>query len=175
MVSLSATSLTVEEAIKTFIFTPMRQPELLPTVLPLVLGAVVIELYFGKYTQEELGWNTSVGNAVIWATTGVTLLMTTEMTQNERFAAYGLIAVGGFIGYMDFYHKWSDTVAFVVSSSGIVYTLAYISVIMIKTSMPVNQTTVKAAAVFLVGVNVVFKVVQSLETSRDQTGVDFNR
>jgi hypothetical protein len=165
---------TVRSVIETFIYTPLEQPELLPTVLPLVFGAVVIELYFGKYTQEELGWNTSVGNAVIWATTGITLLMTTSMTQQERYAAYGLIAVGAFVGYMDFNHKWSDSVAFIVSSSGIVYTLAYIAVIMIKTSMPVNATTMKGAAIFLVGVNVVFKVIQSMETSRDTPGVQFN-
>ena len=168
-------NLTVEETLETIVFAPIRQPELLPTVLPLVVGALVIEMYFGKYTTEELGWNTSVGNAVIWATTGITLLMTTEMTQQEKFAAYGLIGVGGFIGYLDFYHKWSDTIAFVVSSSGIVYTLAYVAVILIKTSLPVNMTTAKAAGIFIVAVNIGFKIMQGMETPRDRRGVSFNR
>jgi hypothetical protein len=166
---------TIRSTVETFVFTPFRQPEILPTVLPIVLGAIVIELYFGKYSREELGWNTSVGNAVIWATTGITLLMTTSMTQQEKYAAYALVGIGGLVGYMDFFHKWPDTIAFVVSSSGIVYTLAYIAVIMIKTSMPINQTTMKGAAAFFIGINVVFKIIQAMEVSRDARGVNFNR
>lgn len=172
---LIANQETIRGTIETLVYTPFKQPEILPTVLPLVLGAIVIELYFGKYTKEELGWNTSVGNAVIWATTGITLLMTTQMTQQEKSAAYILIGIGALVGYMDFFHKWPDTVAFIVSSSGIVYTLAYIAVILIKTSTPINSTTMKAAAIFFIGVNVFFKVIQSLETPRDRYGLNFNR
>lgn len=159
---------TIINIFEAFLVTPVQQPDILPTVLPLIMGALIIELYFGKYEKEELGWNTSVGNAVIWATTGITLLLTTEMAQQEKFAAFGLIAIGGLVGYMDFYHKWPETVAFIVSSSGIVYTLAYIAVIVIKTSMPINSTTLKAATFFFVAVNIAFKILQGLETSRDQ-------
>jgi hypothetical protein len=164
---------TVRGTLEALIFTPLRQPDIIPTVLPLILGALIIELYFGKYEKEELGWNSSVANAVIWATTGLTLLATTQMTSQERLAAYALIGVGGFVGYMDFYHKWPETVAFVVSSSGIVYTLAYIAVIMIKTSTPINQVTLEAAAIFFVAVNIGFKLLQGFETPRD-TGLRFN-
>lgn len=166
---------TIRSIFEQFITTPIEQPEILPTVLPLIMGAVIIELYFGKYEREELGWNTSVGNAVIWATTGITLLLTTEMAQQEKFAAYSLIGIGGLVGYMDFYHKWPETVAFIVSSSGIVYTLAYIAVIMIKTSMAINPVTMKAAALFFIAVNIGFKIIQGMETPRDNYSIGFNR
>ena len=166
------TEQTVQEVLRSFILTPVKQPEILPTVLPLILGAFVIELYFGKHTKEDLGWNTSVGNAIIWVTTGVTLLMTTEMTRPETYAAFSLIAVGVFVAYMDFYHKWSETVAFVVSSSGVVYTLAYIAVILIKTSTPINQTTLKASGIFFVATMVGFKLLQGFETSEDDYGLN---
>ena len=162
---------TVREAVETFVFAPARQPELLPTVLPLIIGVFVIELYFGKHENEELGWNTAVGNSISWMSTGIILLITTETSPQERYATYGIIGAGAFLGYLDFYHKLSDTVAFIVSSSGIVYTLAYISVIMIKTSMPVNTTTLKAAAIFTVAVNIGFKIIQSMETSQDPISV----
>lgn len=158
---------TIKETVKLFLRAPIDYPELLPTVLPLIVGITVIELYFGKYTKEELGWNTSVGNSVIWATTGLTLLMTTDMTSQEKYAAYGLVGIGGLIGYLNFYHKWSDTVAFLVSSAGIVYSLAYIAVVIIKTPLPVNQATIKAAAVFVVGINILFKIIQQFETPKD--------
>ncbi|MEF8880770.1 MAG: hypothetical protein V5A72_02995 [Candidatus Nanohaloarchaea archaeon] len=164
---------TVQGTVETLVFAPLRQPDLLPTVLPLIVGALVIELYFGKYTSEELGWNTSVGNAVIWATTGINLLLTTEMTQQESYVAYGLISLGGIIGYMDFFHKWPDTVAFVVSSSGIVYALAYVAAIMIKTPLSVTNVTLKGSLAFLIGINVIFKIMQSMETSRE-TGFNYS-
>ena len=158
---------TIRQALETFALAPVRQTELLPTVLPLIIGVLVIELYFGKHENEELGWNTAVGNSISWMSTGIILLITTETSPQERYATYGIIGAGALLGYLDFYHKLSDTVAFIVSSSGIVYTLAYISVIMIKTSMPVNMTTLKAAAIFTAAVNIGFKIIQSLETSQD--------
>lgn len=158
---------TIREALTTFASAPVRNTELLPTVLPLIIGVVVIELYFGKHTDEELGWNTAVGNSISWMSTGIILLMTTETTQQEKYATYGIIGAGALLAYLDFYHKLSNTVAFIVSSSGIVYTLAYISVIMIKTSMPVTTTTLKAAAIFTVAVNIGFKIIQFMETPQE--------
>jgi hypothetical protein len=168
MATLLAEQHTLVEILKSFVLTPIEQPEILPTVLPLILGAIVIELYFGKHEREDLGWNTAVGNAIIWVTTGVTLLMTTPgLNQGERIAAYILMGLGVFVGYMDFYHKWRDQIAFLVSSSGIVYTLAYIGVILIKTSTPINTTTLKASAIFFLSTMAVFKIIQSMETSQD--------
>ncbi|MFB6209852.1 MAG: hypothetical protein ABEJ56_07000 [Candidatus Nanohaloarchaea archaeon] len=155
---------SLQARLEEFAFAPLKQPELLPTVLPLILGAIVIELYFGKHSQEELGWNTAVGNAIIWTTTGVTLLITTELSELERYVSYSLIGIGGLVAYMDFYHKWSSSIAFIVSSSGIVYSLAYIAVIVIKTGMPLDRTTAKAAIAFFIGVNILFKLVKGLET-----------
>ncbi|MFB6159353.1 MAG: hypothetical protein ABEJ95_06915 [Candidatus Nanohalobium sp.] len=159
---------TIRSTFETLALTPFERPELLPTVLPLIVGALVIEIYFGKYSKEELGWNTSVGNAIIWTTTGLTMLLTTHMTPQERYAAYFLIGVGAFLGYMNFYHRWPDTVAFIVSSSGVVYTLAYISIILVKTSTPVNTTTVKASLLFFVVTNIGFRVLKGMETPRDR-------
>lgn len=160
-------------ALETFIYTPIHQPELIPTLLPIILGAIVIELYFGKFTNEELGWNTSVGNSVIWITTGANLLLSSGLQQAEKQAAYALIAVGSLVGYMDFYHKWPDTIAFLVSSSGIVYTLAYITVIFVKTDLEVTDQTLQAAAVFFIGVQIAFKILQGFESTADQ-GSDYD-
>lgn len=147
---------------------PVEHPDLLPTVLPLILGALVIELYFGKYSSEKLGWNTSVGNAIIWITTGVSLLLTGNPGPMEKKATYFLIGFGSLVAYMDFFHKWSATVAFLISSSGIVYSLAYVIVVFVKTDLAINDTTLRAGLAFVVAVNIAFKILQSFETSRDR-------
>lgn len=151
------------EALTEFVYAPVNHPDLLPSLIPLILGAVVIELYFGKYEQEELGWNSSVGNSIIWFATGLTLLLTQELNVLERYATYFLLGVGGVVGYMDFFHKWSSTVAFLISSSGIVYSLAYVTVVFVRTDMAINPVTLKGAALFFLGVNILFKVIQGFE------------
>jgi len=156
-----------------FLRVPLDNQEMLPTLLPLMAGAILMELYFGKHKQESLGWNTSVGNAAIWMTTGITLLMTeTSLSQPELQATHALIALGAVVTFMDFFHIWSASVAFIISSSAMVYTLAYTLVVVIKSSMVVNQTTLKAAALFFLLVNVGFKIVQAFETDED-SNLDF--
>ena len=162
------------EVVREFVVAPIQTPEMLPTILPLVSGAIVIELYFGKHKQERLGWNTSVGNAVIWVSTGLTLYMTETLSQPELYATYSLIGLGVFVGYMDFFHKWSEAVAFTVSSAGIVYTLAYILVVFVYTDLnPANEVTVYGAGLFFLLTIVCFKLVQTFET--DQTRNQFRQ
>jgi len=156
-------TIAVEEVLYRLVLAPVEHPELLPSLLPLIFGAVIIELYFGKHTTEELGWNSSVGNAAIWATTGINLIITSSLGAKERFASYFLVGVGGLIGYMNFYHKWSDSIAFIISSSGLVYSMAYVTVVVVKTSLPVNDTVLKASVIFIIGTNVVFKLIQGFE------------
>lgn len=156
-----------------FVRVPLDNQEMLPTLLPLMAGAIIMELYFGKHKQEHLGWNTSVGNAAIWMTTGFSLLIAeTGLSQLELQATYALIALGGFVTFMDFFHIWPSTVAFIVSSSAMVYTLAYTLVVIVKSSMAIEQTTMKAAAIFFVGVNLVFKIIQFFEND-DDSAVNF--
>jgi len=155
---------TLQEVVKEFVLAPMRYPEILPTVIPIIVGAVVIELYFGKHTNEDLGWNTSVGNAIVWVTTGLVMYLTTDLGTQETYATFGLIALGLGVAYLNFFHKWSSTIAFVASSSGIVYTLTYIFVVFVKTDMQLNNTVLKSAGIFLIGVIAVFKIIKAFET-----------
>jgi len=163
MATFTPVSGSTTDILRELTLAPVQRPEILPTVLPLLFGMVAIELYFGKHSSEELGWNSSVANAVIWVATGTTLLLSSPLTTSEKYATYLLIFLGILVAYMDFYHKWPSTVAFLVSSSGIVYSLAYVFVLIVKTGMPLNSQVLKAAAVFVIGINIFFKIVQSFE------------
>lgn len=156
-----------------FVYAPMKNPEMLSTALPLILGAVIMELYFGKHKKESLGWNTSVGNAVVWMATGFSLYLSESLTQPELYATYALISLGVFVTLMDFFHIWPSTVAFFISSSGLVYTLAYTLVLVIKTRAPMTQDTLLAAAIFFTGINAVFEAVQFMEDDTDSITTNF--
>lgn len=163
---------SIPETMQQLALAPFNNPEILPSLLPIILGAIVIELYFGKHERESLGWNTSVGNSVIWVATGINLLISGAIKSSlERYVSYFLIATGVFIGYMDFFHKWSPQVAFRISSADIIYPLAYVAVVIVRTRIPVNDTTIKAAGAFIVTAFIGFRILRMLETpTRD----DFN-
>lgn len=159
--------------VEKIILAPLNTPKMIPTLLPLILGGVVLELYFGKYKQESLGWNSSVSNSVIWVSTGLTLFLTSDITGFlEKLVTYFLIGVGLLTGYFNFFHKWSSTVAFLASSSGMVYSLAYVSVVIIKSGMPVNSITIQSAVLALTIIGVAFQIIKFLEPpARDEFGL----
>lgn len=159
-----------EEVISTAISifsAPIQHSDIVPTVLPLILGGLIVELYLGKYKKEDLGWNTAVGNAVVWFATGISLLVTESLEGLEVQATFFLILLGLFVGFMDFFHIWPERIAFLVSSSGLVYTIAYAIVVMIKTDIEVNNATLLGAGVFIAAIQVVFLFLKFIEQPRD--------
>ncbi len=154
---------------RTLIFfrEPVDNPEILPNVLPLIMGLVIMELYFGKHKEESLGWNTAVGNGVLWTSTGISLYLTAELTQMQLYLVYGLIAIGGLVVYLDFFHKWPSTVAFMISSAAVIYSVAYILVIIVKSPMPMEPLTYQAAALAFIAINVGFMFIKALEKDAD--------
>lgn len=159
-----------EEVISTAISifsAPIKHSDIVPTVLPLILGGLIVELYLGKYKRESLGWNTAVGNAVVWFATGVSILATESLEGLETQATFFLILLGLFVGFMDFFHIWPEQIAFLVSSSGLVYTIAYTIVVMIKTGIEINNATLLGAGVFIAIVQAAFLFLKFIEQPRD--------
>jgi len=154
------------------IIAPLNNTELLPTLIPIILGGLVLELYFGKHTHEKLGWNSSVSNSVIWLSTGLTLLLTAELgTPLEEGVTYFLIGTGLLTGYLNFFHKWPSTIAFMASSSGMVYSLAYVAVVMIKSNIQVNNLTLQSAVLALSAIGIFFQMIKILEPpAREELG-----
>lgn len=163
-----------EEVIQTAIsiFTaPIQHTNIIPIVLPLILGGLIVELYLGKYKREELGWNTAVGNAVVWFATGISILATENLEGLEVQATFFLIFLGLFVGFMDFFHVWPARIAFIVSSSGLVYTIAYTIVVMIKTSIEVNTATLLGSGLFIAAIQAGFLFIKFIEQPRDSFGI----
>lgn len=165
---------TIQERTLEIAQAPLNNPEIIPGVLPLVLGALILELYFGKHKNEELGWNTAVGNSILWLSTGISLHMTeTIQTTQELYATYVVIGLGLFTGYLNFFHKWKSDLAFLASSTTIVYSIAYITTVVIKTEIPPDRLTMKAGLAFIIGIEIFFKFFRLFESpARDnQMGI----
>lgn len=152
---------------------PLNHSGLFEALLPLILGMLVIELYFGRYEDEELGWNTSVGNAVIWISTGVSLILGGHVSSPFEYnAALFIVGMGVFVAFMDFYHVWPKEIAFKVSSSTIIYLVAYVTVVVVRTDLEVTDTTLKASLMFILLATIGFKIIKKVEPPK-RTGFDF--
>src|SRR3989344_6799585 len=50
---------------------PVLQKDILWIIAPLLITLLLIQVYFGRYKNEEIGWNTAFSNSVslVWVTT----------------------------------------------------------------------------------------------------------
>lgn len=151
------------------LLAPLNYPDIIPTVIPLVLGLIVLELYFGRYETETLGWNTALGNSVMWVGTGITLLLTeTLQTTPQTYAVYLLIAVGAITAYLNFNHIWSEKIAFSALAAFPVYTYAYITVVLVKTEIPISALSLRASLLLVITLFIADIIIKKLETPKDQ-------
>lgn len=148
---------------------PANNPEYIPSLIPLFVGLVVLEVYFGRYEYENLGWNSAVSNSTLLLTTGLTLiyrLNLLEISQRPQFiVAYGILALGGVILLLNFYHLWPEFIAFNVSSSFVTYTSVYLAIAIVYEGMPLGYNTVAAAGGVLLTLFIVFRVLKAMENT----------
>ncbi len=143
---------------------PLTYPEIIPTILPLVIGFVILELYFGKYSHEELDWTAALINSLLWIKISLSLIWTETLeTYPERYLTYSLLLLGLFTAYMNFNHVWRKKIAFVVSSEFMAYTYAYLIVILVKTDIVVDIVTLKASLLFLLMIFILITFVKLTE------------
>ncbi len=139
---------------------PAAYPEFLPSIIPIFVGLVVLELYFDRYENETLGWNSAVSNATLIITTGLTLIVQHgilhPLSGSRAVVAYSVLAVGTLILLLNFYHRWPAELAFNVSSAFISYTIVYITIAVVYAGIPVSGHTLLAAGIVLVTVHVLF-------------------
>ncbi|MBD3354899.1 hypothetical protein GF361_02850, partial [Candidatus Woesearchaeota archaeon] len=60
------TDLTISRFME-LVTAPYHHSELLWITIPLVAALILMDIYFGRYKKEELGWNTAVGNTLALA------------------------------------------------------------------------------------------------------------
>lgn len=155
---------TIQERLIQLAEAPLNNPEIIPGVMPLILGALILELYFGKHKNEKLGWNTAVGNSIVWLSTGISLHMTeTIETTQELYATYFIMGLGLFTGYLNFFHKWKSDLAFLASSTTIVYSIAYVTTVVIKTEIPPDELTMQAGLALIIIIEIIFKFFRLFE------------
>jgi hypothetical protein len=116
---------------------PFRDSSIWWVLTPIILFWLVLEVYFGMYKGEKLGWNTALGNGLnlFWV---VVISLKDLFTKNlELFSIDKLIAViviavySGFIISVSFTHKLKENIFFLFASPTTIYYLSGITILWI--------------------------------------------
>ncbi len=159
------------------ISAPGKNPEMIWIVVPIVVSLLVMTIYFGRYSKEELGWNTAVGNTLLLVFVGVDLLRTIYNNPHIEVS----IEVGGFdipvktlvallvlfqgfaLLYANFFHWMPKQIAFFITSALPVNLTAYVAIAVVYSDVPLRWMTVLAAVVLFIVLLVFFKLIKITE------------
>lgn len=143
---------------------PFIDSDIAWSIAPLLFALVTIQMYFGKYKTEQLGWNTAFGNTIslMWVT--AILLRFIHERSGGLINSLKIIEIRGYvilvivlavftflISILEFNHKLPRKYAFLVSSALPINLLAFFSIIIVMMKFPLNWTTFWACfSIFLV-------------------------
>lgn len=123
---------------------PLRDLSILWFLTPLVLFWLILEIYFGRYKSEKLGWNSALGYglSMFW----IVIISFKTMFENnfELFSISKLLfvifvaAYSIFIISISFTHRLKEKIFFLFTSPTIVYYLFGVTLLLIDDLLKIN-------------------------------------
>ena len=116
---------------------PFRDPSVLWLLIPIILFWIVIEIYFVKYKQEKIGWNTALGYGLSMFWIVVISFKTLFENNFELFSIDKLIfliiitAYSIFIIFVSFTHRLKEKIFFLFVSPNLIYYLFGIAILLV--------------------------------------------
>ncbi len=159
----------IAERAKEIMLAPANDPIMLWELVPLVFTLIIIELYFGRYKQEKLGWNSAVSNSLVLIFVGSNLLHflylegRLEFLDYKTFIPLVLMSFGILMATLDFFHLLPVHVAFGISSVLPVNFSAFIGIILVHTCIPFDIVTFYASIALFILLAVIFMVIHFCE------------
>lgn len=153
--------------------------EMLWILFPLLAALFLMEFYFSRYKEEELGWNSAVSNSLVLFFVGMNLCsflfaknqlvgFTTvapeimEIAAKKTFVAFIIILESIFLLVLNFFHLVSKRFAFGISSALIMNYLGFISIILIYSNISIDLIIFPAILVLFIFVVFFFWLLQFL-------------
>lgn len=167
---------------------PIINREMLWMLLPMLAALFLMELYFGKYKEEELGWNTAVSNSLVLFFVGMNLCYflsannllvgmsevapaVFDMALKKSFIAYFIIIESIFLLMLNFFHLAGKRFAFGVSSGLILNFIGIMAIIFIHSPNPAllsEWLTIPAVLVIFVMMLLFFLIIRALSPKAEE-------
>ncbi|PIZ50913.1 hypothetical protein COY27_05515 [Candidatus Woesearchaeota archaeon CG_4_10_14_0_2_um_filter_33_13] len=148
--------------------SPSTHSEMFWIIIPLVMVMALMTIYFSKYTDEELGWNTALGNSLILIFVSMNLFReifeSTTPGSVQNFVDFGgatilvtlLLVVGLILLFMNFSHFVPKKTAYIISSPLAINLVSYVTIAIIYSHVPIDTITILAAILLLVVLFLIF-------------------
>ncbi len=112
------------KAILVIVTAPFSNFKIFWTVLPMLIAWIILEVYFTRHENENIGWNTAICNGLMlfWAGLNILFSMTTSRYIFQKFIIMSIIiGYAAFLIYISFTHRYSPKFTFRLASTNIVY------------------------------------------------------
>ena len=157
------------------VFVTIKKTETLEILIPLLITLFLIQLYFGRNKDEQIGWNTAYANCIV-------LLFVVAHLGTYVYSNYGLDALynlGGTAYYktlfvlilglvalslmfIDFFHSIDERFSFLMSSSIFINVISFIGVVLVYSDIVFDLVTLFASLFIFVLVIIFFKLLRSV-------------
>lgn len=122
------------DALWEIVKSPFKDLSIWWFLAPLIILWIGLEVYFGRYKSETLGWNTALANGISLVWINIESMRFLFSNHPEpfllRFIAVSVILIyGAFIIYVAFNHKLSGRFAYTLAAPTPIYFLSAISIL----------------------------------------------
>lgn len=171
---------------------PYHHPEMLWIIIPLAFTFIVMEFYFSRHRDEELGWGAAVANSLILIIVAIDLLKHSfhyappwTVLKEILLAAFGdvhlelapqvvllilfLGALGLAITIINYFHLLPRKVAFELSGHPPINFLAYFAIAIVYSTSGTHEipfdiaTLIAGALLFIIIIMIVFGLRKSID------------
>ena len=166
---------TVWERITELISAPAVNPQMMWIISPLILTLILMTFYFGRYTKEELGWNTAIGNSIVLLFVAIDLLryvhnlstpgsiVNYELHPISTIICLIVLAEAVTLMFTSFFKALPKSITFFLCAPLPVNLQAYLAVVIVYTNITLDEFTLFAAIVMFVLLYVLIKLLQVFE------------
>ncbi|MBI2134557.1 hypothetical protein HYU09_01070 [Candidatus Woesearchaeota archaeon] len=145
-----------------------KDPSIWWLLAPILLFWLIIEVYFGRYKKEKLGWNTALGN-------GLSMFWIVVISLKSLFdEALGLFSIDKlifvvfiaiysiFIIFVSFTHKLKENIFFLVSSPTVIYYLSAIAILWINDLLAITLWVIIDLVILYIIISVLEAILRKL-------------
>lgn len=149
---------------------PARFPEMIWILAPLAATLILMELYFSRYEDEELGWNTAFGNSLVLIFVSASLIknmylqgqLSAGLDPLKLGTVIAVLLVGFILTVLDYFHAAPEKIAFGLSSRLPINFLAYSAILVVYGGLPIDFITAAGFVVVLLLVAISLRLISDL-------------
>ncbi len=150
------------------LIVPYTNPEVLWTVIPLLLAMLFVTVYFGRYKYEELGWNSAFSNSLILIFVSINLV---HRLYSEGILGYldfknllvlAVIFESVALLMISFFHLLPRNIAFNLYQNVPINVIAYAAVVLVYSDMKIDVLTVVCSVFLVIVLTFVLSLIKKL-------------